>query len=94
MKTPFCLRYSSFVIRHCRPFSLLLPLAATLLPALTAPCVTFTNDTVISSYNTNYDGLDIAVTNCTLTVDGPHSFASVQVLAGATLPIRSPRAVT
>ena len=31
------------------------------------------------------DGLDIAVTNCTLTVDGQHTFASVQVLNGGNL---------
>jgi len=44
--------------------------------------ITFTTDTTISFDNTNYDGVDIVVTNCTLTVDGMHSFASLQVLDG------------
>ena len=52
------------------------------LPCLAASAVTFTNDTAIASYDTNYDGLDITVTNCTVTVDGVHSFASLQVLSG------------
>ena len=62
-----------------------LPVTALLLHGFTAGAVTFTNDTAISLNNTNYDGADIVVTNCTLTVDGPHSFASLQVLNGANL---------
>jgi hypothetical protein len=85
MKSPFCFRHSSFVIRHCGFLLLALPLAALLTQALTATAVTFTSDTAISFNNTNYDDTDIVVTNCTLTVDGPHSFASVQVLNGANL---------
>src|ERR1017187_9555119 len=72
-----------------RPFAsllhLVLPVTVLLLHGLPAPAVTFTNDTAISFNNTNYDGADIVVTNCTLTVDGPHSFASLQVLNGANL---------
>ncbi len=60
-------------------------MAALLLPAMTAPGVLFTSDTFISPGNTNYDGMDIAVTNCTVTVDGPHSFGSLQVLDGGIL---------
>src|ERR1044071_8379997 len=52
---------------------------------LTAPAVTFTNDTLISVNNTNLDGQDIVVTNCTLIVDGAHAFNSVQLLGGSTL---------
>lgn len=63
----------------------ILPLTAFLLAATAAPAVTFTNDTLIPSYDTNYDGLEVVVTNCTLTVDGPHSFASLQVLNGGNL---------
>jgi hypothetical protein len=44
--------------------------------------ITFTNDTNIGVGVTNYDGADIVVTNCTLTVDGPHLFASLLVAAG------------
>jgi hypothetical protein len=64
---------------------LVLSVAALLLCSLPTRAVTFTNDTAISFNNTNYDGADIVVTNCTLTVDGMHSFASVQVLNGARL---------
>jgi hypothetical protein len=55
------------------------------LHGLQAQAVTFTNDTAISFSNTNYDGLDIIVTNCTLTVDGAHAFASLQVLDAGNL---------
>ena len=73
-----------------------------LLHGCAAWAVTFTNDTSISVDNTNYDGLDIAVTNCILTVDGAHSFASLQVLNGGNLthtflpsgPLVFPRTVT
>src|SRR5215472_10299392 len=61
-------------------------LAACLLSAaLPALGITFTNDTLISFDNTNYDGAPIIITNCTVTVDGAHSFASVQVLNGGQL---------
>ena len=57
-----------------------------LLFALRAPAaVVFTNDTIINSFDTNYDGKDIVVSNCTLTVDGPHGFLSLQVGPGGTL---------
>jgi hypothetical protein len=71
-----------------KPFAslhLILPMTALLLTVSPAAAVTFTNDAVISFNNTNYDSLDIVVTNCTLTVDGTHSFASLQVLNGANL---------
>src|ERR1039457_4142984 len=72
-----------------RPFAsllhLVLPVTVMLLHGLPAPAVTFTNDAAISLNNTNYDGADIVVTNCMLTVDGPHSFASLQVRNGANL---------
>src|ERR1017187_9889813 len=72
-----------------RPFAsllhLVLPVTVMLLHGLPAPAVTFTNDTAISFNNTTYDGADIVATNCTLTVDGPHAFASLQVLSGANL---------
>ncbi|HWI59631.1 MAG TPA: hypothetical protein VNZ22_20550, partial [Bacillota bacterium] len=54
-------------------------------PLLSASAVTFTSDAVIGFDDTNYDGADIVITNCTLTVDGPHSFASLQILQGGTL---------
>ena len=62
-----------------------LPAATLVLPGLAAPAVIFTSDTTISFNNTNYDSLDIVVTNCTLTVDGAHTFASLEVLNGGNL---------
>jgi hypothetical protein len=59
--------------------------ALLLLHGFKVAAVTFTNDTVISFNNTNYDGLDIVVTNCTLTVDGIHAFTTVQVLNAGNL---------
>ncbi len=50
-----------------------------------AYAITFTNDTTIGVLDTNYDGLDLVITNCTLTVDGSHAFSNVLVAAGATL---------
>lgn len=49
------------------------------------PAITFTGNTFIGPYDSTFDGLDVIVSNCTLTVDGPHSFASVQVLAGGNI---------
>src|ERR1039457_2120318 len=71
-----------------RPFSalrLVLPVTLLLLHGLSARAVTFTSDSAISFNNTNYDGADIVVPTCTLTVDAPHSFASLQVLNGGDL---------
>ena len=45
----------------------------------------FTNNSIISSGDTNYDGLDIVVTNCTITIDGTHAFASLQIRNGGIL---------
>lgn len=41
--------------------------------------VVFTNDTLIAIGNATYDGQDIVVSNCTLTVNGPHPFTSLLV---------------
>lgn len=73
MKTPVCLLRSA--------------LAGLLFTALTlkAPAVVFTTSTAIGPLNTNYDGADIVISNCTVTVDGPHTFASLRVAPGGTL---------
>src|SRR5215470_4515772 len=52
---------------------------------LTAFAATFTSDATISFNDLGYEGVDIIVTNCTLTVEGSHSFASLQLLNGAKL---------
>jgi len=42
--------------------------------------VTFTSNTIIDVSDTTYDGADIVVQGCTVTINGAHSFNSVQVL--------------
>src|SRR3982751_1415354 len=54
-------------------------------PLLCSGAVVFTNDTTINSFDTQYEQADVVVSNCTLTVDGPHAFATLLVGAGATL---------
>ncbi|MGD0411650.1 MAG: hypothetical protein ABSC18_08075 [Verrucomicrobiota bacterium] len=58
----------------------LLALAPALLGA-----ATFTTNTTINSGDTTYDGQDIVVSGCTLTVNGPHSFNSLQVISAGIL---------
>jgi hypothetical protein len=55
------------------------------LACIPAFATTFTNNTSIGVGYTNYDGTAIVVTNCTVTVDGPHTFSSVLVAAGGVL---------
>ncbi|MCX6874644.1 MAG: hypothetical protein NTW21_12685 [Verrucomicrobia bacterium] len=63
--------------------TLLTALALTL--SLTgAKAITFTTSMHIGAGNTTWDGDDIVVQGCTLTVDGPHSFKSL-TLNGAVL---------
>jgi hypothetical protein len=45
----------------------------------------FTKDTVIHEGDTTYDSQDIAVAGGIVTIDGPHSFNSVQLIDGAVL---------
>src|SRR5438105_14333718 len=47
---------------------------------LPTQAITFTNDTYIASGDSTFDNLDIIITNCTVTVDGPHNFASIHLL--------------
>src|SRR5208282_4835815 len=51
----------------------------------TTAAVTFTTNTNIAYNNTNFDGLPVVITNCTVTVDGPHVFADVHILYGGVL---------
>lgn len=52
---------------------------------LAAVGVVFTNDTVIPFGDLTYDGQDLVIGNCTVTVDGPHTFANVLVAPGGIL---------
>jgi len=58
---------------------------ALILVRLPAFATTFTNDTTINANDTNYEGADIVVTNCMVTVDGPHAFSSLLVAGGGVL---------
>ena len=60
--------------------AVLLALAPTLLRA-----TTFSTDTFIGVGDTTYDEQDIVVSGCTLTVNGPHSFNSLQLTSGGIL---------
>ncbi|HXS68780.1 MAG TPA: hypothetical protein VN761_08040, partial [Candidatus Polarisedimenticolia bacterium] len=46
---------------------------------------TFAHDSFISFADHSYDGDDIIVSNCTLTVDGSHAFNSMQLIHGGVL---------
>jgi len=45
----------------------------------------FTTDSSIGVNDTNYDGQDIVVIGCTLTIDGPHAFSDVVVVDNGVL---------
>src|SRR6267378_787307 len=64
-------------------------LALAAIQTATASAVIFTSDTTIASGDATYDGQDVVVSNCVLTVDGPHNFASVRV-AGTGVLTHSP----
>jgi len=64
---------------------LVLSFAALFAFVVTASAVVFTTDTTINPANTNYDGQDIVVSNATLTVDGPHTFASLLIASNSVL---------
>src|SRR6266853_3164483 len=73
MKTTQFLRISSLVL-------------ATLLIQLSpAYAITFTGDTHIGVNDITFDGMDIIVSNCTLSVDGPHDFAGIQIVTGGVI---------
>ncbi len=82
MKT--CERFGLFHSSHC-----LLYIVGSLLlmgqTGLAAVSVLFTQDTVISVLDTNYDGAEITVSNCTVTVAGAHTFARVHLRGGGSL---------
>jgi hypothetical protein len=56
-----------------------------LLSTVAARATVFTSNTAISALDTSYDGTDIVISNCTVTVDGGHSFNSLLVAAGGVL---------
>jgi hypothetical protein len=54
-------------------------------PAVLTMTSVFTTDATINIGDTAYDGQDIVVSGCTLTVNGPHSFNSLQVISSGIL---------
>lgn len=56
---------------------------AVALDVATAWAATFTTNTTVTVGETTYDGQDIIVSNCTLTVNGPHAFASLRLTGNA-----------
>src|SRR5712671_4955558 len=50
-----------------------------------ARAVVFTNNTAITAIDASYDGADVVISNCTVTMDGAHSFASLSVANGGVL---------
>src|SRR5262245_2659549 len=76
------------MIKSCAITAFGLWLAISSLAVSHASAVTFTNNTIILSDNTNYDGQDIIVDNCSLLVDEVHSFSSILITNGGTLTHR------
>jgi hypothetical protein len=60
-------------------------IAALALSTTAALAAIFTTNSTIAVGNTTYDGQPIIVSNCTLTVNGPHPFASLQVISNGVL---------
>ena len=62
--------------------AVLLTLIWGLAMASPALAVTFTVDTLIAEGDTTYDGEDVVVDGCTVTINGAHAFNSLQVING------------
>ncbi len=58
----------------------LIVLALTI-PLSGAEAVTFATNATIEATNLTYDGLPVVVNSCTITINGPHNFASLQVIS-------------
>jgi hypothetical protein len=68
-----------------REISFAFGLAFLLLTTVAAPAIDLTTDTTIGPLDTGYDGTDIVISNCTVTVDGWHSFNSLLITNGGSL---------
>ena len=66
------------------PSVLAFALIAALGPA-PSPAATFTTNTLVDVGNLTYEGQDILVSNCTVTVNGPHAFNSLRLTNSAVL---------
>src|SRR3954452_15698133 len=61
---------------------------------LSASAAVFTSDTLIAPTDFSYENQDVIISNCVVSVDGPHSFASLRVATGGALTHPSPVAST
>src|ERR1039458_8906162 len=52
-------------------------IALGLLVAVRVSAAVITNNTALNPINTSYDGADLVISNCTVTMDGTHSFNSL-----------------
>src|SRR6266568_2733748 len=67
----------------CRRLRLSVPLLLALTFFLSpAGAVTFSTNSYIGISDSSFDSQDIEVTNCTVTIDGPHSFSSLHIQNG------------
>lgn len=72
-------------MKNAKSLKTLLTALALTLSLAGANAVTFTVNTTIGVGDTTYDGQDVVVQGCTLTVDGPHTFVSLTLLDGGVL---------
>ncbi|HMP84658.1 MAG TPA: hypothetical protein PKA41_18340, partial [Verrucomicrobiota bacterium] len=68
---------------RCAPVRWLV--AFTLFLAAAASAIVIDTNTTITLANTNYDGLDLVISNCVVTMDGQRNFAGLRVTGGGTL---------
>jgi hypothetical protein len=69
-------------LRHLLRSLAILAIALALLSLCRSSAAIFTNDTVIAPDDLVYENTNLIVSNATLTVDGPHTFASLLVGPG------------
>jgi hypothetical protein len=50
-----------------------------------APAVVFTTPMVIGPYDFSFEGQDITISGCVVSINGPHTFASLHVIGGGVL---------
>src|SRR5271156_6794950 len=67
---------------HCNRLHLVVCVVALLLARSAASGAFFATNTTINAGETSYDGQDIIVFDCTLTVNGQHTFSDVLLIGG------------
>jgi hypothetical protein len=78
-----CLARGATKIKSAYPLLLIVMAIAVMIAPASA--MVFTENAEIGPLNTNYDGQDIVVLDCTVTVDGPHTFSSLVLAANGIL---------